>query len=121
IFAKLAEHRREHFRRAAWQSASSKNPFYFRDYRVFIAVEMSADAPMVVDQLTEARDKFQSDLMAMQDIESFVMRPKDLIQAVGDMLNPSPNIRAREAHYEPDLWINNQIVDGETRYTIYRD
>ncbi len=121
IFAKLAEHRREHFRRAAWQSASSKNPFYFRDYRVFIAVEMSADAPMVVDQLTEARGKFQSDLMAMQDIESFVMRPKDLIQAVGDMLNPSPNIRAREAHYEPDLWINNQIVDGETRYTIYRD
>jgi conjugal transfer ATP-binding protein TraC len=121
IFKKLAERRREHFRRAAWESASTKDPFYFRDYRIFIAMEMPANAPLAVDQLVEARGKFQSDLKAMQEVESTVVKPRELIRFLGEVLNPSPNIRSRGDDYEPEQWLNQQIVDSETRFTIYRD
>lgn len=120
-FKRLAEFRREHFRRAAWESASSTDPFYLRDYRIFICIEMDVDEPMVVEQLVEARSKFQSDLQAMAQVQSFTMGPKELIQAVADILNPSLNIRGRSDEYDPQRWINQQMVDAETRYTIYRD
>ncbi|MGE7199758.1 type IV secretion system protein TraC [Brevundimonas naejangsanensis] len=121
VFFNLAQNRREHFRKAAWSSASARNPFYFRDYRCFIAMEMAADAPMAVEQLQEARSKFQADLKGMQEVESHVLKPNDLIRLLGDILNPSPNIRGREDVWIPDVWLNNQMVDGETRYTVYRD
>lgn len=121
VLLELAQSRRNHFQKAAWKSASTKDPFYFREYRVFIAIELPASTPMVVELLTESRNKFQSDLQAMQEVSSFVMGPDQLIGLVGDILNPTTNIRSRDSKYIPDIWLHQQMVDAETRYTIRRD
>lgn len=121
MFKTLAAYRREHFRRGAWNSASAKDPFYFRDYRVFVAVELPESSTVIADQLVDAREKFRADLEAMQQVESFTVRPRELIRLIGELLNPTTNIRPREDEFAPDIWLNQQMVDSETRWSLFRD
>lgn len=122
MYRKLALHRREHFRRAAWTSACGEiAPYYMRDIRVFISLEMpGAVNAHAADLLVEARDKFIADFKAMRS-GAEVMTPADLIALVTDILNPTLSIQPTAPAYEDDRWISEQIVRGETTTTVYRD
>ena len=48
----LARRRREHFRKGAWDSASKQSPFFFRDFRIFIAVELPGSITSVAADLS---------------------------------------------------------------------
>jgi conjugal transfer ATP-binding protein TraC len=121
VFEAIAKHRRDHFRAAAWKSASSKAPFYLRDFRIFITVELPGSVSAITaDQLEEAREKFINDLTAMQSA-AFPVRPAQLIATVADILNPTTSIRPRDLGFDPDRWINEQMVHNDTTYTVFRD
>ena len=121
VFDTLARHRRKHFRDAAWRTASSQAPFYFRDFRIFIAVEMEgSNTSVAAEQMIEAREKFMADIRAIRS-DSAIVTPQQLISLVGDILNPTTNIRPRENVFREDRWLNEQMVDAETTWTRYRD
>lgn len=121
VFRAIAKHRRDHFRSAAWQSASTKAPFYLRDFRIFITVELPGSTTSIAaDQLEEAREKFINDLTAMQSA-AFPVRPGQLIATVADILNPTTSIRPRDTAFDGDRWINEQMVKSDTTYTVFRD
>ena len=121
VFDTLARHRRKHFRDAAWRTASSQAPFYFRDFRIFIAVEMEgSNTSVAAEQMIEAREKFMADIRAIRS-ESAIVTPQQLISLVGDILNPTTNIRPRENVFREDRWLNEQMVDSETTWTRFRD
>lgn len=121
VFDTLARHRRKHFRDAAWRTASSQAPFYFRDFRIFIAVEMEgSNTSVAAEQMIEAREKFMADIRAIRS-ESAIVTPQQLISLVGDILNPTTNIRPRENVFREDRWLNEQMVDSETIWTRFRD
>lgn len=121
VFETLARHRRKHFRNAAWKSASSQAPFYFRDFRIFIAVEMQGSITSVAaEQLIDAREKFMADIRAIRS-ESAIMKPQQLMAFVGDILNPTTNIRPRDAEYDDQKWLSEQMVDADTTWTMFRD
>lgn len=121
VFAAMAKHRREHFRSAAWRSASKQAPFYLRDFRIFLTVELpGSSSSLAAEQLIEAREKFKADLQAMRT-DAFVVAPRQLIATVGDILNPTTNIRPRDVAFDDTRWINEQIVHNDTTWTIFRD
>jgi conjugal transfer ATP-binding protein TraC len=121
VFAAMAKHRREHFRNAAWRSASKQAPFYLRDFRIFLTVELpGSGSSMAADQLVEAREKFIADLQAMRT-DAYPVAPRQLIATIGDILNPTTNIRPREVAFDDNRWINEQLVHNDTTWTIFRD
>lgn len=121
VFETLAQHRRQHFRDAAWKTASSQAPFFFRDFRIFITVEMPGSITSVAaEQLIEAREKFMADIRAIRS-DSAIVPPAQLVALVGDILNPTTNIRPRDTVLREDRWLNEQMVDSDTTWTRFRD
>ncbi|MEY4250611.1 MAG: hypothetical protein RJA87_2244 [Pseudomonadota bacterium] len=121
VFEMLARRRREHFRKGAWDSASKQSPFFFRDFRIFIAVELAGSINSVAaDLLVEAREKFQADIRAIRS-DCAIVAPTQLIGLVGDILNPTTNIRPRSETYDQNRWLNEQMVDPDTTWIRYRD
>ncbi|NEX91214.1 type IV secretion system protein TraC [Caulobacter sp. 17J65-9] len=121
VFEELGKHRYDFLRKGAWESASAHAPFYFRDFRIFIAVEMDGTLESeAADELTEARAKFAADFKAMRSFTK-TLHPADLIDVVGDILNPSTNVRRAARGYDDTQYLNEQMVGWDTRYAVFRD
>ncbi len=121
VYEELARHRREHFRKSVWSSASKSSPFYFRDYRIFIAVEIIGHlGSPAEDTLVEAREKFISSLRTIHTPSS-VVTPDRLIGFLEDLLNPSRCVLAAEASYDPGQWLAKQVLRSDTTFTVYRE
>ena len=121
VYAELGRHRREHFRKAAFASACRSAPFYFRDFRVFVAVELPGGSDGVAAQeLVEVREKFVSALRTIH-VPSEAVTPARLIAVMEDLLNPTRTIRASTPTYDPDRYICEQMIRPDTTWTRYRD
>lgn len=121
IFERLAKHRRNFFRDGAWKSRSKAAPYFLRDFRVYITIEAKEEgSAFVVDQMIEAREKFISSLKAIRT-EASIVGPDQMIALVADILNPTTSIQPRKATYDPDLWLNDQMVNGDTTWTVFRN
>ncbi len=121
VYEELARHRREHFRTSVWSSASKSSPFYFRDYRIFISVEITGHlGSPAEDTLVEAREKFISSLRTIHTPSS-VVTPDRLIGFLEDLLNPSRCVLASQASYDPGQWLAKQILRSDTTFTVYRE
>ena len=121
FYEEMAGHRREHFRKAAFGSGSRSAPFFFRDFRVFLAVEKAgAGDAVAIAEMCEIREKFVSSLTTIRTA-SIVVHPERLIGFLADLLNPTRTIRPAEAAYDPSRLISDQVVAAETRWTRYRE
>jgi len=121
FYEEMAGHRREHFRKAAFGSGSRSAPFYFRDFRVFLAVEKAgAGDAVAIAEICEIREKFVSSLTTLRTT-SVVVHPDRLIGFLIDLLNPTRKIKPAEALYNPGRLISDQIISADTRWTRYRE
>ena len=121
FYEEMAGHRREHFRKAAFGSGSRSAPFFFRDFRVFLAVEKAgAGDAVAIAEMCEIREKFVSSLTTIRTA-SVVVHPERLIGFLTDLLGPTRTIRPAEARYDPGRLISDQIVASDTRWTRYRE
>jgi conjugal transfer ATP-binding protein TraC len=121
LFEALGKHRYNFLRRGAWESASEHAPFYFREFRTFIAVEMEGELDSsTAEELIESRAKFMADFKAMRSAAQ-VMHPQELMELVGDILNPTTNVLRSERKYDDGTYLNNQMVAWDTTYSVFRD
>ena len=121
FYEEMAGHRREHFRKATFGSGSRSAPFFFRDFRVFIAVEKAGAAdPVGVAEICEIREKYISSLTTLRT-SSIIVDPQRLIGFLAEALNPTRTIRPTEAAYDPRRHLSDQIVRTDTRWTAYRE
>ena len=121
FYEEMAGHRREHFRKATFGSGSRSAPFFFRDFRVFIAVEKAGAAdPVGVAEMCEIREKYISSLTTIRT-SSVVVGPERLIGFLAEALNPTRTIRPPETAYDPHRHLSDQIVRADTRWTAYRE
>ncbi|OYX36050.1 MAG: type-IV secretion system protein TraC [Caulobacterales bacterium 32-69-10] len=121
VYKELGRARREFLAKGAWASASAHSPFYFRDFRIFITVEKAGelDSP-VADELVEARSRFIADFKAMRSLAE-VVHPQQLVELVGDILNPTTNVRRNDRKHDETVYLNEQMVNWDTAYTVYRN
>ena len=121
FYEEMAGHRREHFRKAAFDSGSRSAPFFFRDFRVFLAVEKAGAAdPVAIAELCEIREKFISSLTTVRTA-SVVVGPERLIGFLAEVLNPTRTVHPSDAPYDPRRHLSDQIVRADTRWTTYRE
>jgi conjugal transfer ATP-binding protein TraC len=121
VYAELARHRREMFRRGAWTSLSSKADFIVRDFRIFVSVEVNgATDENAMRKLATVRDRFVSSFATLgthaRDVE-----PQQLIAIAQDLLNPSTSILATAPNYDPEVEINRQCINWDTRINVFPD
>ncbi|OYW82071.1 MAG: hypothetical protein B7Z26_04025, partial [Asticcacaulis sp. 32-58-5] len=121
VYAELAKHRRELFRRGAWTSMSAKSDFLARDFRVFLSVEVNgASDEAAFRKLATVRERFISSFATI-GTQAFDMPPEHLIAAMQDLLNPSTSIVESPPSYDPEVEINKQCVRWDTRINVYPD
>jgi len=121
VYAELAKHRRELFRRGAWSSLSSKSDFLAKDFRVFISVEVNgASDEAAMRKLATVRDRFISSFLTIGTFATD-MPPAELIAAMQDLLNPSTSIVEAKPTYDPEIEINKQCIRWDTRINVYPD
>jgi len=122
IYKELARHRREHLKRGAWSSLSKNAPFFLRDYRIFVSVELPGALQQgdVADALIEAREKIIASLRTLYTPAQSV-EPDRLIGFLTDLLNPTTAIEATQGAYDPARYICEQILRPDTTWTRYRD
>ena len=121
FYEEMAGHRREHFRKAAFGSGSRTAPFFFRNFRVFLAVEKAgAGDAVAIAEMCEIRETFVSSLTTIRT-SSVVVHPALLIEFLADLLGPTRTIRPAQAAYDPGRLISDQIIAADTRWTRYRE
>jgi len=121
IYRQLAAERREHYRRGAFHSASKNAPFHFRDFRIFVTVELEGEIDQyLIDQLKEIRSKFVASFSTIRAYAT-ILHPAQLIGFLTDVLNPTRTIRPSNPVYDPHRYISEQVVRSDTRWTRFRD
>lgn len=121
IYQELARHRREHFRKAAWEGASKHAPFYMRDFHCYVSVEVAGTLESaIVDDLVEARERLIAGFRTIQSAAA-TLRPERLISLMRDILNPSTSIRSAAEEYDSSLSLCEQMLSADTTYTVFRD
>lgn len=121
IYAALGRERRDHFVRAAFGSASTSAPFYFRDFRVFLAVELKgAFDPVRAAELGEVREKFVSALRTIR-VPAERVDPARLIALAEEILNPGRSVAPAPQAYNPDQYIGEQVMRWDTAWRVHPD
>ena len=121
VQGELARHRRELFRRGAWEGLSPSAPLLVRDFRVLIAIELSGRGDRrVIESLKEVRERFIQTLKVING-GAWAVGPAELIAMMADLLNPTTSIDRTEPRYDDSLPICDQIVRLDTRLTVYRN
>lgn len=119
--AELARHRRELFRRGAWEGLSPSSPFLVRDFRALISIELTGRGDKrAMDTLKEVRERFIQTLKVINGA-AWAVEPAELIALMADLLNPSASIDRTEPYYDDELPICDQIVRLDTRVTVHRN
>jgi len=121
VQAELARHRRELFRKGAWEGLSSSSPFLVRDFRVLVSVELSGRSDKrAMETLAEVRERFVQTLKTLNG-GAYPVEPAELIAMMADLLNPSTSIERTEPYYDNEVPICDQIVRLDTRVTVHRN
>lgn len=120
VLGELARHRREMFRRGAWESLSPTAPFLARDFRTLVALELTGRSDVrAMERLAETRDRFVQTFRTLNGA-AHAVEPAELIAMMADLLNPGRTVERSEPTYDPELPICDQIVRLDTRVTVYR-
>lgn len=121
VYTQLGRYRREFLRQGAWKTASANAPFYFRDFRIFITIEKPGELNSpVADELVEARSRFLADIRAMRS-NAEVIHPQQMIELVGEILNPTTSVRRFDRQYDERQYLNDQMVNFDTVVSVYRN
>lgn len=121
VQAELARHRRDLFRRGAWESLSPAAPFLVRDFRVLISIELTGRSDKrAMETLKEVRERFIQTLKTINGA-AWGVGPAELIALMADLLNPSTSIDRTEPYYDDEVPICDQIVRLDTRVTVHRN
>ena len=117
VFRTMARRRFAHFARGARQPLIEGMGFMVRDFRLFISVTMpgSVENLDVLDHLIDVREGVKSTLESAR-FPNRTLGAADLIQVVGEMLNPA-KLRSGSkatATYDDMLSVADQCVDRDT-------
>ncbi|NNM59376.1 MAG: type IV secretion system protein TraC [Legionellales bacterium] len=116
-YEKLAKEREAHLLKGAYSSLIKSAPHSrLRNYRCFVSVNLPLGEKEEA-QLLEIRDKIQS-VFAVIKSHSSIMRPKQLLSLLYDMVNPSKTPYSAEKKWETSRSLAGQMVSPETKLTL---
>lgn len=121
IYEELARHRRKHLMRGVWSSLSNSEPFSLRDYRVFIALELTGDVDG--DAGKELLNIYSTIEGTFKPLGSYcrMLPPAELLEFVRCVLNPTSDMSPDNKGYDTEKTIREQVVSGDTMLNVFRD
>lgn len=121
INKKLAQRRYDYYKKSTSESINSHNPFYLRDYRVFIYYSEGIDdaTDIQLDDICNLRESWKTTLSAMTLVKNVDVR--SFLQAIKEMLNPSEGINPVHDNYDKKVAISSQAMYFDTSFDVKDD
>lgn len=116
VYKKLAQKRVEYYQDKNWNSFFD-NPFYIRNFRLFIAVSVPHGSK-ALEGLRSLREQLQSTLES-SGMKSTELMPDKFISVVEEIINPA-------ASSGTDKWdginvLKNQIVNAQESFEVHKE
>lgn len=121
INKKLAQRRYDYYRKSTSESINKHNPFYLRDYRVFIYYSEGIDdaTDIQLDDICNLRESWKTTLSAMTLVKNVDVR--SFLVAVKEILNPSDDITWQKDNYDNKVAISSQAMYFDTSFDVKDD
>lgn len=118
ISSKLALKRVEYYIKSTMKSVNSSQPFYIKDYRLFIyysePVEQNID--MQLDVLDGIRESWKTSLRSMTIVKD--LEVKEFMANIKEILNPNNDVKSEDIAYRKYDRISQQIINSNTSIDI---
>ncbi len=121
IYPELARHRRAHLKAGVWSSLSRSAPMFVRDYRIFLAFELTGSASGEAGKaLRELHQTIEGTFKSLGAAVA-VVKPGTLLDFVRSVLNPTSGLGLDTAPYDPSRGLGDQVMARDTSFTVYRE